>query len=226
MHALISIVFIHILSIRKTSIIPYHIISLFIILASGSRGSVLALSFLYFYIFINSFESTKNKNIATICSFILLAILITNINLISSKPSGISFFNDARVQALFHYLSEIDFYSLMTGQGWGWNTSWYRAIYPVRELNYAADSFFTSILIQIGPLFVSIFMVVLAYIFSLAGKKGMLLLITFLIIGLQINILEFYPIINILFLSLGLLIGLNQASIKQKGQQKISYNEN
>ena len=44
-------------------------------------------------------------------------------------------------------------------------------------------------------------------------------------LGLQINILEFYPIINILFLSLGLLIGLNQALINQKEQQGISNNE-
>jgi hypothetical protein len=225
MYALISIVFIHLFSLRITSIIPYHIISIFIILAAGSRGGVLAISFLYFYIFISSFNSTKNKSIATMLCIIILVLLITNINEITSKPLSTSFLNGARIQALFDYISKVDYYSFMTGQGWGWNTSWYRAIYPVRELNYPADSFYTSILIQIGPLFASIFMAILAFIFSLAGKKGIFLLIIFLIIGLQINILEFYPIINILFLSLGLLIGLNQALINQKEQQGISNNE-
>ena len=122
----------------------------------------------------------------------VLVIIAVNINFITNKPSSLSLLDGPRMLNFINYVTSSDTFHLMFGHGWGAYTSWYFSLSPPSPYP-PLDSFYAAILAQIGVFGSLILAAFMYWLFSQGGTKGRYLLIVFAIVGMQINVFEYYP---------------------------------
>jgi len=191
------------------------------VLASGSRTALILLLLLYFYIGVSIKSYSHVKVLYLLFVFFISIVILLNINYFSSKPQGLSLINSVRVDNLVSYVNSTNFLEFILGNGWGTNTSWHRFLSGEQDTLPPLDSFVAAMIYQIGIIGTILLYIVLGIVFSFAGSKGKFLYIMFVLIGGQINILEYYPISFMIFILVGLIIGIN--SCQAKGLEKINY---
>jgi len=190
----------------------YFTCSTILALLSGSRVAVMLLLLILGMNQLTKIKPYSAKVMVFFLGIFVLAITAVNINFITNKPSSLSLLEGPRMLNFINYLTSSDAFHLMFGHGWGIYTSWYFSLSPPSYYP-PLDSFYASILAQIG-LFGSLILAAFMYwLFSQAGKKGRYLLIVFAIIGLQINVFEYYPVNLLIFLALGVLISEEKSLI-------------
>ena len=147
--------------------------------------------------------------------FLLTVKSVRNINVIAYKPPELSVFEGERVNNLMNYLTFSDTFHIVFGHGWGHYTSWYLSLSNVSSSPIALDSLYASILAQIGLIGSIIMMLFMWWLFSQGGSKGLFLLVVFGVIGLQMNVFEYYPANLLILLALGMLISERKNSINK-----------
>jgi len=190
--------------------IKYYLITAIICLSSGSRTAITLYVFTVLFLMILNNNNKIYKLLSIFIAIVGLSVTMFFINQISSKPEGLSILGGTRVKNLISYTLNNDSMTLLVGNGWGSNTSWYFALYGGSYTDMPnfvkLDSFYSSIIAQIGFVGMVIMMLFLGWLFSLGGKKGIYLFFTFCFISVQTNLLEYYPINFYYFIALGMLI--------------------
>ncbi len=195
------------------------------ILLAFLSGSRVAITLIMLILVINQLTVMKPSLLKLMTAFLgllMLVIIITNINYISNKPLALSVIEGDRVSNIINYLTTTDLFHLLFGYGWGAHTSWYYILSSINSPSIALDSLYASMLAQIGligSVFLGIFM---CWLFNLGGKKGRYLLAVFAIIGIQINVFEYYPANLLIFLALGIFISENKDSINRRTIQTVT----
>ena len=190
----------------------YFTCSTILVLLSGSRVAIMLLLLILGINQLTKVKSDSAKVVVFFLGIFVLAITVVNINTIAYKPSGLSVFEGARMLNFINYLTSSDTFHLMFGHGWGVYTSWYFSLSPPSYYP-PLDSFYAGILAQIGLIGSLILAVFMYWLFSQGGTKGRYLLLVFAIIGLQINVFEYYPANLLIFLALGVLISEEKSLI-------------
>lgn len=197
----------------------YHFVAIFTVLSAGSRTALILLVMGYIY-YGFTLSNLKNKILFSLLWLIISLLIISNVNIIASKPDGIQILSSVRIDNLLSYINTASSFDLLFGHGWGENTSWHRFLYFDKANLPPLDSFVASMIYQKGLFGIFLIYAFFGVIFFLAGFKGVYLYIIFVLIGMQINILEFYPINFIIFSLIGILIGM------ENHKRKFRFNNN
>lgn len=190
----------------------YFTCSTILALLSGSRVAVMLLLLILGINLLRKIKPYSAKVVALFLGLFVLAIIALNINFITNKPSSLSLLEGPRMLNLISYINSSDIFHLMFGHGWGVYTSWYFSLSPPSPYP-PLDSLYAGILAQIGVFGSLILASFMYWLFSQGGSKGRYLLIVFAIIGLQINVFEYYPTNLLIFLALGVLISEEKSLI-------------
>jgi len=197
----------------------YYVCAILTVMASGTRGAFVLLSCTLMLALLKKIRSGVQKGLIAFVAAGILLFLIINVNAIANKPSAVKkIWGDVRIDNIIQYIGSVDSAKLLTGYGWGVMTSWFLALGGDRTIIHGIglDSFYAAILAQIGLIGLITFMIYLFWLFFHAGKEGILLFLVFCLIGLQINVLEYYPMNLLLFLTLGIFIGKRELELYQK----------
>jgi len=209
------------LSKRRSLHWIYYIFAITVVLASGTRGATILLVCTLMLALLKKIRPGVQRGLIAVVALSILLTLIINVNVIANKPNTVKkIWKGARTDNIKKYISTVDSSRLLTGYGWGVMTSWFLAMGGDSNIIYGIglDSFNAAILSQIGLIGLGMFMIYLFWLFSHAGKTGILLFLFFCLIGLQINVLEYYPMNLLLFLTLGIFIGKRRLELKQSSE--------
>ena len=207
---------------EKISVL-YFICAILLAFLSGSR---VAITLIMLILVINQLTVMKPSLLKLMTAFLgllMLVIIITNINYISNKPLGLSIIEGDRVSNIINYLTTTDLFHLLFGYGWGAHTSWYYILSSINSPSIGLDSLYASMLAQIGLIGSVFFGIFMCWLFNLGGKKGRYLLVVFAIIGIQINVFEYYPANLLIFLALGIFISENKDLNNTRKIQTVTY---
>lgn len=180
--------------------------AIFLVIASGSRSAIgIGMVVLLDHFII---KGKKHRLMNYFFGVTLIIISLLFINEIAAKPEGIGLFG-ARYDNLVSLIKNSSDLDLFLGNGWGAGSSWHRVLSGNQSSIPPLDSMFGSLLYQVGVLGLLFFYLWLIYTLKMIRTYGIFLFV-FTVLSLQINFLEYYPVINILFLIVGILIGKNQ----------------
>lgn len=202
----------------------YYLCGVIVVLASGTRTATVLLACVLLGALLKRIKSGVQKGIMAVIALSILLFIITSVNIIANKPAGTEYiWKGSRIQNIGNYVAWVSGPRLLCGYGWGVLTSWYGVLGGDRYIigPRGLDSFYGTVLAQIGLIGLSAFMLYLFWLFSLAGKRGLLLFLFFCLIGGQINILEYYPMNLLIFLALGIFIAKRRFVLEQ-GSRSLS----
>jgi hypothetical protein len=200
---------------EKISVL-YFTCAILLAFLSGSRVAIMLLMLILVMNQLVGMKLSPVKLMISFLSFLMLVIIIININTITYKPSELSTIKGVRILNIINYLTTTDLFHLMFGYGWGSHTSWYYTLSSVSSPSIALDSLYASMLAQIGLIGSILLGFFMYWLFGQGGKKGRYLLAVFAIIGMQINVFEYYPANLLIFLSLGIFISENKDLINRR----------
>ena len=206
------------LSKRRSLHWIYYICAILTVMASGTRGGTILLVCILMVALLKRIRPGLQRGLIAVIALGILLLTIISANVIANKPGNVkNIWEGARVENIEQYIATVDSTNLLTGFGWGVMTSWYQALGGDSNIIHGIglDSFYAAILAQIGLIGLIMFMIYLFWLFFHAGKQGILLFLVFSLIGLQINVLEYYPMNLLLFLTLGIFIGKRRLELKQ-----------
>lgn len=203
---LLVILFLH--GDKKRLHFVYHVMVLLIVISSGSRAATILYAIITGGYFVKTARFQETKLLFLTFGLGILAIAFKYINIIASKPIQLSLLKGARVDNIIQYFNYSDMVTLLLGRGWGIYSNAYYSLggEPGITKKIGLDSYYAVMLVQIGFIGLFVVTIFLLWLFSLGGKKGLILFMVFSLIGLQANVWEYFPMNTLIFLTLGIVM--------------------
>ncbi len=203
----------------------YGAFALMIVIAAASRTGLVLLGLACGWFLLTRLRSPETRGFAGVATLGIIICLVVSLNVITNRGAYPTVWNSVRLNNVRRYLTEMDILRILIGNGWGVLTSWYYGLGGDIEVigGIGGDSFYAAMLIQIGLIGLMFLLIWLFSLFSLAGNQGLLLFIVFCLTGLQVNVLEYYPMNLLIFLSLGIFIGERRKWTKRGKSGSIIY---
>ena len=178
-------------------------------LMSGSRTGMVAVAFVLLAYAIQKMKTVETRGMVITLAILLIIPLYYSLTMLSGREGAVDPHRDPRVEIFLDELEGKGLGQQLFGRGLGVGTSTLYALSQGKpeysNLVRILDSTYTGLLVQIGLVGLGAFLLSFACLAHRCGVEGWILFGVMLIVGVNGNVLEYYPFNLILAASFGIL---------------------